>query len=240
MRSSPKHLVPLLALFALAACSESVSPPPPTLMDGDMPDGFMLPTGDTDGDGLCDDSEISRGTDPLVSDTDGDGFTDFVEVMFGTDPMLSSSPDRDTVFLLRENPESSVQIPISRRISGGGEDYVGAFESLGRPDLAGATAADFYAGSVALFADPAENAAIVDGDAETIFGVVGRTLLGYEVRMAFGSNLPRSCIRAYQFRYNIKRSDGRLVGLERRLVVVLPTGDRLDSGEWCAPVGSCI
>lgn len=239
MRSSPKLLALLLAFLALA-CTESVPAPPPVLMDGSTGDGTVLPTGDADGDGLCDGNEVSRGTDPLLSDTDGDGFTDFVEVMFGTDPVLSTSPDRDIVFLLRENPESSVQIPITRRITGGGEDYQGAFESLGRPDLAGATAADFYAGSVALFAEPTENAAIVDSESEIIFGVVGRTLLGYEVRMAFGSNLPRSCIRAYQFRYNIKRSDGRLVALERRLLVVLPTGDRLDSGEWCAPVGSCI
>ena len=70
--------------------------------------------------------------------------------------------------------------------------------------------------------------------------MVGETQLVYEVRFAFGANTPRLCTRAYPFRYQIKRSDGRLVYLGRFLLIVLPAGQRLDTAEWCPPEGGCI
>ncbi|MFZ5443974.1 MAG: Ig-like domain-containing protein, partial [Myxococcota bacterium] len=48
---------------------------------------------DTDGDGLTDDDELSRGTDPNNPDTDGDGLTDGQEVTAGTDPLDADSDD---------------------------------------------------------------------------------------------------------------------------------------------------
>ena len=47
---------------------------------------------DSDGDGLSDDDERARGTDPESSDTDGDGISDGIEVGAGYDPLL---PDTD-------------------------------------------------------------------------------------------------------------------------------------------------
>jgi serine/threonine protein kinase/beta-lactam-binding protein with PASTA domain len=45
------------------------------------------PPTDTDGDGLPDDDEAARGTDPTNPDTDGDGVSDGQEVANGTDPL---------------------------------------------------------------------------------------------------------------------------------------------------------
>ncbi|WP_425465176.1 Stk1 family PASTA domain-containing Ser/Thr kinase [Nocardioides humi] len=45
------------------------------------------PPTDTDGDGLPDDDEVTRGTDPTNPDTDGDGVSDGDEVAAGTDPL---------------------------------------------------------------------------------------------------------------------------------------------------------
>lgn len=44
-------------------------------------------TFDTDGDGLTDVQEETRGTDPDKADTDGDGLTDLQEALIGTDPL---------------------------------------------------------------------------------------------------------------------------------------------------------
>lgn len=49
-------------------------------------------TGDRDGDGLCDDDEVTHGTDPDDPDTDGDGVSDGDEVDQGLDP---TDPDTD-------------------------------------------------------------------------------------------------------------------------------------------------
>lgn len=49
---------------------------------------------DTDGDGLRDNEEVTKGTDPLAVDTDDDGYTDSEEVEMGTDP-TSASADSD-------------------------------------------------------------------------------------------------------------------------------------------------
>ncbi|NOY93671.1 MAG: hypothetical protein GXP55_20995 [Deltaproteobacteria bacterium] len=227
-----------IALTLVAACGSShPSPPPPG--DGSVLDGFAPPGNDSDGDGLCDSSELMRGTDPMLADTDSDGFTDLVEVRLGTNPVVPTSPDRATVFILRESPDATLQVPIEVDVRGRGEDYTGGFMPLGAAPETTSSAMDFFSGTVALYADPSGNVGLLDAEAASFRGVTGRTRLGYEVRFAFGSELPRSCIRAYSFRYSVKRSDGRLVASERDLLVVMPLDQRLETGDWCTPSG-CI
>lgn len=48
-------------------------------------------TGDPDGDGLTNQDEFERGTDPNEADSDGDGFDDGEEVLAGTDPLEPDS-----------------------------------------------------------------------------------------------------------------------------------------------------
>ncbi len=228
----------VLALALLAACGDSTTPPPPE--DAGAADAPFVPTDDRDGDGLCDGTEIMRGTDPDVADTDLDGFPDYAEVLLGTNPSLNTSPDRETVFTLRERAEAAIDIPLQQSVFGNGEDYTGSFEALGTPDEAGETATDFYGGGRATFAEPPENVALIDVDEEAFRGVVGRTLLGFELRFVRGASPTRGCIRAHLFRYNVKRSDGRLVGAQRNLLVVLPPSTSLETGEWCRPSSGCL
>ena len=59
-------------------------------------------TADIDSDGLSNDDETQRGTDPLNPDTDGDGFSDGLEVQLGSDPLSAASvpdvtPEREAV-----------------------------------------------------------------------------------------------------------------------------------------------
>lgn len=53
---------------------------------------------DTDNDGLPDDDERARGTDPTREDSDGDGLGDGVEVLAGTDPLDPDSTIPPTDF----------------------------------------------------------------------------------------------------------------------------------------------
>lgn len=227
-----------LALLVAACGSSHPSPPPPG--DGSVPDGPVTPTNDTDGDGLCDTSELMRGTDPLLADTDADGFTDLAEVRFGTNPVLASSPDRTNVFILRESPDATVQVPIDVDVRGRGEDYTGGFMPLGASPDTSTSAMDFFSGTVALYAEPSGNVGLLDADAASFSGVTGTTHLGYEVRFAFGGALPRSCIRAYSFLYSVKRSDGRIVSSTRDVLVVMPLDQRLETGDWCTPPSGCF
>jgi len=221
--------------LVLAACGSSHPSPPPT--DGSVPDGFVLPSNDTDGDGLCDSSELMRGTDPLLADTDSDGFTDLAEVRFGTNPIAPTSPDRAQVFILRESPDATLQVPIEVNVRGRGEDYTGGFMPIGASPDTSTSAMDFFTGTAALYAEPSGNVGLLDADGASFRGVTGTTHLGYEARFAFGSALPRACIRAYSFVYNVKRSDGRIVSSDRDILVVMPLDQRLETGDWCTPSG---
>ncbi len=60
----------------------------------DDPDGDGYPSfidTDSDNDGLSDDEEASRGTNPTDADTDGDGVSDGEEVDAGTDPLVPNT-----------------------------------------------------------------------------------------------------------------------------------------------------
>ncbi len=209
--------------------------------DGDPPPDVPA-NADTDNDGVCDATEIERGLNPTLDDTDADGFSDYAEVLLGFNPVDGASPNRDTVLILRESDVGAVQVPLTVSIRGSGEDYEGAFQSLGAPDEAGDTAMTFFTESVATFAEPMENVAILDAENQAFRGVVGRTLMGFEVRFEFaGEATPRGCARGYEWRYNVKRSDGRIVSAQTYLLLVLPPGQTLEgSAEWCLPFGGCI
>ncbi len=52
-----------------------------------QPAGSLLPTTDSDGDGLVDELEALLGTDPQNADSDGDGFSDKEELENGYSPL---------------------------------------------------------------------------------------------------------------------------------------------------------
>ncbi len=65
---------------------------PVTLAVGTLTTNQVLFRIDRDGDGLADDDEATRGTNPAVADTDGDGVKDGDEVnLYGTNPLAADS-----------------------------------------------------------------------------------------------------------------------------------------------------
>ena len=205
-----------------------------------MEDTGPPPRVDTDGDGVCDDTELVWGTDLMAPDTDGDGFTDGIERQFGYQPWAADSPARESLVFLSETEAASTTLAVTRIVRGEGETFSGAFSSEPVMDRLGLDARSFFDRALAVGAEPEENVFEVREDEERFVGVVGRTQLFYEVRFAFGANVPRSCARGYPFRYEIRRDDGINVLVARYLLVVLPPGQRLDTTEWCALEGPCI
>jgi len=208
---------------------------PPFTFDGGPPSDQ-----DLDGDGLCDTTELAMGTDPGSADTDADGLNDRVEVELGFRPLEPGSPEREILLFMEETPQASVQASVSLVVRAEGQTYTGAFEALPVFDTLDLDARTFLADAVASGAVPAENVFDVQQVEQRFVGVFDRTQLVWELRFEFGDQLPRSCIRAYPFRYLVKRDDGFLVAGRRNLLVVLPDGQRLDTTEWCRPEGDCI
>lgn len=64
----------------------AVGQPLPDLSAVPTPTAVVSAVIDSDRDGLIDDEETSRGTDPLLVDTDGDGYSDKQEVDSGHNP----------------------------------------------------------------------------------------------------------------------------------------------------------
>ncbi|MEO0322998.1 MAG: hypothetical protein AAF447_08570 [Myxococcota bacterium] len=242
-------LATLASVHLLAGCGGGEPLPDRMRVDfgpadqgADAPDLRPPPGQDSDGDGLCDDYERVFRLDPNDPDTDGDDFPDYWEtVIRDLDPFDRATPEIERVAFVRETPLGAAQVPVQLTVSGEGEDYTGAFESFQAVDEFNEDAGDYYAESLPVFAVPEENVGLLDAERESFRGVIGRTLLGFEVRLAFGGNTARRCHRVYHWRYNVKRSDGAAVASERFHLVVLAEGESLSSGDFCAPpIDSCL
>lgn len=149
MSPAVRPTVALLSMLALAlgGCAADSSdprrddePPAPTTDAGPSPtedagttpppsgtdSGTSTPPpprpGDRDADGLPDEDESARGTDPDDDDTDGDGVKDGVEVLAGTDPTDPGStiPDEDFyVVLPYEDPAEVRELDFTARLGKG-------------------------------------------------------------------------------------------------------------------------
>jgi hypothetical protein len=222
--------VVILFGLGLLACGDSTTPPP-----GDR-DG-AVDVRDRDGDGLCNETEDARMTSADAADTDLDGWSDLWEILVATDPLDATRPDRAFVHVLRESSGATLAVPVEVEVSAAGEDYAGAFEAEAIQDPLGQTAASYFLEAVATFAAPNDNVAFVDAEGESFRAVVGRTLLGFELRFDFAGERA-DCARAYPFRYTVKRSDGIIVASRRLILVVVPEGGALGTTPWCVPT-SC-
>ncbi len=138
MSARPLALVALAVVLALMGCEPPRGPrrdggvdpntdapiPPgtdaPMVMFPDVPPRDA-PRGavDTDNDGLSDDDERARGTNPSNPDTDGDGYEDGVEVLAGTDPLSEASfipPTDFYVVLPYEGPLQRRELDFRARL----------------------------------------------------------------------------------------------------------------------------
>ncbi|MCA9534981.1 MAG: hypothetical protein KC593_14920 [Myxococcales bacterium] len=207
---------------------------------GALPDLGIPADRDTDADGLCDVREIVRGTRIDNADSDGDEVPDYYEFVLGTNPLDPSTPTLGELLFLPESVGASVGMGVRRRVSGAGENFSGAFVAYPVSDPEALSGASFFVRAFATSANPMGNVALVVPEEERYYGVVGSTELGFEVELAVPSGfLPRGCGRVYPLRYDIKRSDGRFVGGDRRFLVVLPVAGSFAEGPWCFPA-RCI
>jgi hypothetical protein len=187
---------------------------------------------DTDGDGLCDGQELSRGLRADNADTDADGYSDFAEVSLGDDPTLPSSPDRERLVFLSEASMAAAEVAVAMPVLGAGEVYQGAFQSLSQVYPDDQSAGSYFAGGTAVGATPGTQVFRVEPEAQRFVGVQGRTLLVFRVQFAYQGPV-RGCLRAYPFLYSLKREDGRIVGQRRYTLVVVPDGGRPGESTWC-------
>lgn len=201
-------------------------------VDGALPDATSAPRRDTDGDGLCDGQEETRGLRVDDPDTDADGFSDLMEVSLSYDAFLPTSPNRETIVVMEETAAGEARVVITASVNGMGETYSGSFQSVEQLFADDRDASDYYESSGPVGAEPMTNVFATEPSTQSFLGVSGRTQLIFEVRLAFRGS-PEGCMRAYPFQYLVKREDGRIVAAQRFTLVVAPPGMSPGAGTWC-------
>jgi hypothetical protein len=186
------------ALALLTACSPRVTRPDgATETDaGAIPqDTAPPPRPDTDGDGLCDDTErdVVR-SDPERPDTDGDGLTDGFEYSQGLSPLSATAPDPARIARWEETPGASFEALYTFTFRGIGEPVFGAFYES-PPGVDGVRAEELGLTVEALAASPPSNAQDLVGD--RFLSVLGPTRLTFRILGAWPARAPLRCRRAY-------------------------------------------
>jgi hypothetical protein len=234
-RPSP-HLFVVLCATAFGALGVGCGPRGGPDAHVEMPDS--PPNLDTDGDGLCDFTELSRGTAVENADTDGDGFSDLVEIHILSDALMIDSPDRDDLVVLPTDRLATTSVALTYSVRAEGGTYVGGF-SARPPSLGdGTSASEHYLRATAVTATPLSNVALIDG--ERFVGVVGRTLFTYQIDFEYRGDALVECMRAYPFSYQVKLEDGNIVGLQNRVLLVAPRGMEPGRGAWCQTTTTCF
>lgn len=241
---TPARMV-LLAALTLLGCSDTVrgadaSTDVPRATDG-APRDRAPTTGDSDHDGVCDDTEAKVRTDPHQADTDGDGLSDAYELLIDTDPINPRDPNaRDRVPVVEgEDLFATVEhfVPV-----GGTGAPVSAYwqDRTAGPD--GRYASELVSFDIAAIdADPMGLVRAVDGP--RFVGVTGRTTLHWRVTVramaADGGARVLGCRRAYEALV-VAREDGGEPLSQRRLVIdVSPRVPAGTDAEFCSPA-SCF
>ena len=225
------HSLAALSIAALTGC------PSPPRVDAGRTDA-VEPVRDTDSDGLFDRTERERDLDLTNPDTDNDGFSDLVEFQIYADPLAIDSPDRTAVVMLLTDRLATVNTALTFTVRGEGGDYSGAFIARPRPFGMGESAADLYLQTTAIGATPVANVRGLAGP--TFQGVVGRTLLTYDVSFQYVGDATITCMSAYPFTYQSKLDDVGAVGTQSRILITAPRNMEPGVGTWCVPVGGCF
>lgn len=218
---------------SLAACGDQAATPSGSRRDRPVPPPHT-DDADADADGVCDPTEENLGTDPKSADTDADAIADLVEIAYDLGELDPSSPPPERVAVLAGRRGASIAFPVRVTVRGDGDGQTGTFQA----DLAvygdHRDAETFFAGALAVSAEPHENVRGIDYGAEKFTSVVGETRLAFSLRFEQPVEEIPSCVRGYPFRYTIKSSSGEESNLASYLLVVVPDGTTFDRGPWCA------
>lgn len=231
-----KRLIAGLCVLWAVACGGDDSPaqePEPE------PDEMLIDiVKDADADGLCDVTEQNLGSDPEMADTDGDGFPDVIEYYFGSILDTSGPLPADLVFLTA-SPGARVDREIRVTVDGEGEGHSGAFDALPSP-YPDASAADFYAGALAVSAQPPDHVRGIEADAQRFGTVQGSTRLSFNLSFQYNGDIEPQpdCSAGYPFVYRVKAEGLGQAAQVYMLLVVAPPGLPADAG-YCIP-SSCI
>lgn len=216
----------------LTACALSKEP---ALMRPDATiDGIIVPSGDSDRDGICDSTEQNIGTNPFVADSDSDGFPDDVELAFDSDPHAPGEPNRDDVVYVSESATAALSVMPLIRVRGMGQTFTG-YIVPGTSSRASGSAAELVQAAFASGAYPMSNVFRIDTEAQRFEGVEGTTQLLFELRLFAGSMEARDCRRSFVLRYFAKTSEGAVYSGPSYLVVVTPDAASESLATWCAP-----
>jgi hypothetical protein len=208
-------------------------------VDAGLPDGSAEVAVDTDGDGLCDDTEQAAGTDPENADSDGDGVPDMNEHDTGFDALDPGSPGIDRTAFLQEQAGASVQLLAEVWVQGQGESFTGELQAGEAVAAQGLTAADLGASVKAVSAEPQDHAFDLQPEAARFGAVQGETRLTFSIGFTFTDQQAAGCVRGLPFSFSVKRPDSdEPLGGRRYLLVLAPAqGDASEPG-WCVPA-SC-
>jgi hypothetical protein len=233
-----RSLLSLVAV-ALVGCTGETSIPRDGMIsdirDGGLLDGQLEPSGvDSDGDGLCDDTEDQQGTSPESMDSDDDGLPDVVEVIYGfvaTDPR---SPSDDEVVYLEARPGAEARLNLRFTVDGTGGDFSGFFEDSPSPYDDGSSAGQYLVGSQAISSEPPEAVRVIDGSRQLFRAVLGTARLELEALFRADDEIDtETCSRAYPFRYGLREDDVGLVDDHLYLLVV--AAPETGVAEFCQP-----
>jgi hypothetical protein len=218
------------ATLALGGCGDD-----PARMRGDGAAGSDVERlVDSDNDGLCDVSELGAGTDPRRPDSDDDGYPDLLEVLAGMHGEANRPAAHELVFLSATR-DARVEHEVRVTVEGTGEGHAGAFDAIASP-YPDASAANFYAGALAVSGEPPDHVRGLEPDAERFATVLGSTRLSFSLSFRYDQDVAPhpDCRRGYPFRYQVKAEGGFDRSEVTMLLVVAPPGLGQDA-PFCLP-----
>lgn len=168
----------------------------------DVPDPPLdVPRVDTDGDGLCDDTEMVQfQTDPRSVDSDNDGFTDLFEFLSYTNPNRATDPNADNIIPWSERSGELADVVFSFNYRGNGESLFALFSET-NPSIDGLRGEDLSLQLQAFSANPPANVNAMIAD--RFVSVTGFTRLSYRFFGEWPAQAPLRCRRAYTVIPNI-------------------------------------
>lgn len=222
----------LLLWVLLSACGQAA---PDDVSDAGGA-GQRETASDADADGLCDATEAQLGTDPDRADSDADGVPDVFEYLLRSDPGDPGAPASEQLLALPAERDATLRAELRVTVDGAGEGHAGVFEPVSSvyPDL---TAADFFAGTTALSAQPPDHVRGVQAGSGRFDTVIGETRLSFALAFSYDLGEPPhdDCVRAYPLRFSVKPDGSASSQSQRLLLQTIPDGlsPRLDP--YCLP-----